>query len=63
MKEYNGLSNANKDHKDISTLFSKLYIEIESFVLPMYYSPRNDEDMKDFNFSKNPHDLIDKAML
>lgn len=64
MKEYYGvLKEKIKQKVNINTMFSKLYIEIESFVLPMYYSPRTDEDMKNKNFSNNPQDVIDKEKL
>ncbi|CAI2363985.1 unnamed protein product [Moneuplotes crassus] len=64
MKEYYGVS---KDKSisgiNFNTLFSKLYIELESFALPMYYSPRTDEDMKNIYFSSNKQDDQDKENL
>ena len=64
MKEYYGVSKTkNQSPINFNTLFSKLFIEIESFPLPMYYSPRTDEDMKNKNFSNNPQDIIEKQKL
>ena len=64
MKEYYGISKEKiKEVKSFNNLFSKLFIEIESFVLPMYYSPLTDGDMKNIHFSNNPQDVIDKEKL
>ena len=46
-----------------STLFSKLFIQIESFTLPMYYSPRTEDDMVNSKFNINPEDDDDRNKL
>lgn len=63
MKEYNGYSASSDSKVNYKTLFSKLFIEIESFTLPMYYSPRTDEDMANSKYSFNPEDEEDRKNL
>jgi hypothetical protein len=64
MKEYFGISkDRNQGKIQMNTLFSKLFIEFETFSLPMHYTSRTDEDMKNKHFSNNPQDIIDKENL
>lgn len=60
MKEYFGVSkNRSQGNKiNMNTLFSKIYIQIEDFSLPMFYTPRTNEDM-----GNNERDAQDKIKL
>jgi hypothetical protein len=44
-------------------LFSKLFIEFETFILPVYYSSRNERKIEERGLSKNTQDLEDKDVL
>lgn len=50
-------------HKQIDSLFTKLVLEFESFICPLYYSSRDEKKIDFFKLSTNQEDKEDKANL
>ena len=67
MKEYNGLTyeqtQAKDFHRTIDSLFTKLVVEFESFICPLYYSSRDEKRIDSFKLSTNKEDNHDKSTL
>ncbi len=67
MKEYNGMTvqqaQAKDFHKNIDSLFTKLVVEFESFICPLYYSSRDEKKIDFFKLSTNKEDKEDKTNL
>lgn len=60
MKEYNGMLSSLAQNPDIKriieSLYSKLIIEFESFICPLYYSSRDEKRIDYFKLSTNEED-------
>lgn len=67
MKEYNGMTveqvQAKDIHRTIDSLFTKLVLEFESFICPLYYSSRDEKKIDFHRLSTNKEDKEDKANL
>jgi hypothetical protein len=65
MKEYNGMTveQAKDFTRTIDSLFSKVVVEFESFICPMYYSSRDEKKIDFHKLSTNKEDKEDKATL
>ena len=67
MNEYNGMTVhqalAKDFHKILDSLFTKLVIEFESFMCPLYYSSRDEKKIDFFKLSTNQEDKEDKQNL
>lgn len=67
MKEYNGMTvqqaQAKDFQKQIDSLFTKLIIEFESFICPLYYSSRDEKKIDFYHLSTNKEDRDDKDNL
>jgi len=67
MKEYNGMTVEQAQAKDFSklidSLFTKLVLEFETFMCPLYYSSRDEKKIDQFKLTTNKEDLEDKANL
>ena len=68
MKEYKGLSYDQNDDRDSTNIiqnihneFTKLVLEFESFICPMYYSSRDINLIKEWGLIKNKDDKNDEA--
>jgi len=49
--------------KGIHNYFAQLFLEFESFFLPMYYSSRNEKKLEERKLTKNDQDERDKEIL
>jgi hypothetical protein len=47
----------------IDSLYSKLVIEFDSFICPLYYSSRDEKKIDFFKLTTNPEDKEDKTNL
>jgi hypothetical protein len=67
MKEYNGMTveqvQARDFHRNIDSLFTKLVVDFESFICPLYYSSRDEKQIDFHRLSTNREDKEDKANL
>jgi len=65
MKEYNGFSKKELEtmRSQIDALFTKLVIEFESFIHPLYYSARDEKKVETYNLTTNKEDREDKEKL
>lgn len=67
MKEYNGMTVNQAQSKDfqkqIDNFFTKLVIEFESFICPLFYSSRDEKKIDFHKLSTNKEDKEDKANL
>lgn len=45
--------------KGIHNYFAQLFLDFETFVLPMYYSSRNEKKLEERKLSKNKMDIDD----
>ena len=67
MKEYNGMTVEQTQAKDffktIDSLFTKIVVEFESFITPLYYSSRDEKRIEHFKLSTNKEDIQDKENL
>ena len=68
MKEYKGRSynpdeNRQKIVDGIHNMFTKLVMEFESFICPMYYSSRDIDQIQEWELLLNEGDLKDKEEL
>lgn len=67
MKEYNGMTVEQTKAKDfirtIDSLFTKIVVEFESFITPLYYSSRDEKRIEYYQLSTNTEDTCDKKNL
>jgi hypothetical protein len=50
-------------YKTIDSLFTKLIVEFESFIAPLYYSSRDEKRIEYYKLSTNKEDTQDKDNL
>lgn len=68
MKEYKGRSyDQNEDQDDIirniHNEFTKVVLEFESFICPMYYSSRDINQINQWKLTKNEDDINDESQM
>ena len=67
MKEYNGMK--SKDYRlhsqkgTLHMLFSKLIVNFETFICPMFYSSRDERKIDKYKLARTEEDKEDEAML
>lgn len=66
MKEYKGRSYDPKEERDdiirnIHNEFTKVVLEFESFICPMYYSSRDINQINQWKLTKNEDDINDES--
>lgn len=68
MKQYKGMKLDHKTHTgdiiaNIHNQFTKLVLEFESFIFPMFYSSRNLNQIKDWGLIPNKDDEADEKIM